>query len=1405
MKEQVYTNTQPVKICGIDFGVFDHVDMAKLSHVRLVNSQLFSPSDRSPLKFGVLDRKMGVCDRTIDCETCGANLRDCPGHFGHVELELPVYHIGYASFIFKILQCICKVCSRVLLPQDQKMQHIRRFRDKNIDMLLKKEFFKKLLALCLKVTTCPYCNSPNGKVKRVSPWKFVHEKHTQKGEKGALLLLESGQSVSDLKTLLGRTPELINPLRCRELFQNISNDDYELLLLDAKRCSPEMFLLNYISVPPLCIRPSIPSALGGSNEDDLTITMREIIDINSRLKQMIARGHNLAAIMQEWDHLQYTTAIYFMGEISGLSRTQPNQKPIRALSTRLKGKTGRFRGNLLGKRAEFTARTVISPDPNIRIDEVAVPVKVAKVLSFPMRVTAHNMEELKQMIINGQDIHPGANRVLSKHKDRSYYLATSRLQRMKIADALECGMVVERHVVDGDVVLFNRQPSLHRLSIMAHFARVMPGKTFRFNECVCGPYNADFDGDEMNLHVPQTEEARAEALTLMATKHNLITPRNGEPVIAAIQDFITASYFLSRKDVFFDRSQFTQLCFYFSGGDYTIDLPPPTILKVYDSTPPCDSHLIPLLKPIVLWTGKQIFDCWLKPNKNCHVLVNLKAQGRTKSGQKQGSRRFMCPRDSFAIIRNSELLCGVMDKTLVGGSKSSVFHILLRDYGVDVCADRMSRLARLCSRFLGSRGFSIGVSDVIPGKRLFAFKENLVRRGYEKCNRYIKDYQEKKLNLQPGLNELESLEAKLNGTLSAIRKDAGDVCLTELPRYNAPMLMALCGSKGSDINISQMIACVGQQTVNGTRIPNGFEDRSLPHFHRHSKAPAAKGFVENSFFSGLTPTEFFFHTMGGREGLVDTAVKTAETGYMQRRLTKALEDLCVMYDNSVRNSLGEVVQFKYGDDGLDPANMEGKDQPCDFQRVYMHAKYKTRRKDNISRGLSSSELTALMNQYINSPLLESCNPLFKNNMRAFLHRKIQKIHALTEQAMKMHNSKQQRTRLRLIEQTKRITGPHLAEFFKICAQKYERSKMEPGTAVGALAAQSIGEPGTQMTLKTFHFAGVASMNITLGVPRIKEIINATRNIHTPIITAELVNGESVGFARAVKGKIEVTFLKDVSQYIQEVIHCDVCYITIKLDMARIELLKLEVTVNTVMDSLLSSSSKLKLSAQVDVQPSQNDLIKVYVPTSESNLLYRLQSLKRRLPHVVIAGIPSISRAVINDRGSASSALPRYNLLAEGVGLRRVMTTRGVNGLQTETNHIMEMVDVMGIECARATIIDQIQYTMSEHGMQIDTRHTMLLADLMTCKGKVLGITRFGIGKMKDSVLMLASFERTSDVLFDCARHGMTDPLNGVSECIILGMPMNIGTGLFKLLKEYEKPVFPSRPLLFDVPSLHLPH
>jgi DNA-directed RNA polymerase III subunit RPC1 len=194
--------------------------------------------------------------------------------------------------------------------------------------------------------------------------------------------------------------------------------------------------------------------------------------------------------------------------------------------------------------------------------------------------------------------------------------------------------------------------------------------------------------------------------------------------------------------------------------------------------------------------------------------------------------------------------------------------------------------------------------------------------GYERCDEMIEEFKNGKLELKAGCNADQTLESNLSGELSQIREKAGDILKKNLPRHNAPLIMAISGSKGSNINLCQMIACVGQQVVNGDRMPNGFVDRSLPHFEPFSKYPAAKGFVQNSFFSGLTATEFFFHTMGGREGLVDTAVKTAETGYMQRRLMKALEDLVLKYDNTVRSSDETIIQFTYGDDGMDPLYMD---------------------------------------------------------------------------------------------------------------------------------------------------------------------------------------------------------------------------------------------------------------------------------------------------------------------------------------------------------------------------------------------------------------------------------------------------------------------------------------------------
>ncbi|KAK8731157.1 hypothetical protein OTU49_017464, partial [Cherax quadricarinatus] len=423
-----------------------------------------------------------------------------------------------------------------------------------------------------------------------------------------------------------------------------------------------------------------------------------------------------------------------------------------------------------------------------------------------------------------------------------------------------------------------------------HRVHVLPGKTFRFNECVCTPYNADFDGDEMNLHLPQTEEARAEALQLMEVTSNLVTPRHGALIVGAVQDFITGSYLLTLKEEFFDKEHTCDLMASILDGKellYHIDLPPPAIMK-----------------PLQLWTGKQIFSVIIRPNKKFPIECNL----MTKRKDYTWGEEF-CSNEGWTIIRNSELLAGAVDKSLLGsGSKKNIFYIILKDYGKDHAADAMWRVARVAVHFLTNRGFSIGIGDVMPGSRLLSRKQELLADGYSKCDEFISQLKEGRLQCQPGCTSEETLEQLILMELSTIRDKAGKACVMELHKTNAALNMAISGSKGSFINISQMIACVGQQAISGKRAPNDFEDRSLPHFERHSKIPAAKGFVSNSFFSGITPTEFVFHAMAGREGLVDTAVKTSETGYMQRRLVKLLEDLYVAYDMTVRNSAQDIIQ-----------------------------------------------------------------------------------------------------------------------------------------------------------------------------------------------------------------------------------------------------------------------------------------------------------------------------------------------------------------------------------------------------------------------------------------------------------------------------------------------------------------
>jgi DNA-directed RNA polymerase III subunit RPC1 len=1405
---------------------------------------------------GPMDPLMGVSAKGLVCTTCGEKLDKCNGHFGHIKLALPAFHVGYLKHIIEVLNCICKDCSRVLLDEVERRHYLRSMRRPDMDTLRRSAVSKKVLGDCRKKKACPYCGALQGTVRKVPghPLKIIHNRYdtfnrsTAKSKKAPAGKIEFDQSFEtakatnpDLDKHLKKAVDDMHPLRALNLFKKISPEDCELLAMIPEDARPEMLIWEYMPVPPVALRPSVMQE-GGATEDDVTNKIGDICQISSIIRAGLARGFPLQILMEQWDFLQLQIAMYINSDAPGLKQ-QGLQKTMRGFSQRLKGKGGRFRQNLSGKRVDFSGRTVIGPDPNLSIDEVAVPERVAKILTYPERATDHNIEKLRKLILNGANKYPGANVILkdkgpNQEPTKISLVALARHDRhgeklVQPAAKLKVGDVVERHLEDGDIVLFNRQPSLHKLSILSHRAKIRPWRTFRLNECVCNPYNADFDGDEMNLHVPQTEEARTEATELMGVKYNLATPKNGTPIIAAIQDFITAAFILSNKSNFYDRRSFCQIVNYMFAGDGAFD--PDT-----GKTEPIDIPPPVILKPQALWTGKQVFNVLMRPNKKSRVLVNLDAACK-QFKPVHGRSDDLCPNDSYLVIRNSEVMCGVMDKSTVGdGKKESVFYVMMRDFGPSHAVQGMNRLSKLSARWLTNNGFSLGISDVTPGRILEEKKQALVQIAYDKCDTLIRLFIDGKLERDNGCDLETTMENRIGGILSGVRQAAGDICFEELSRWNSPLLMAKCGSKGSNINVSQMVASVGQQMIGGARVADGFHHRSLPHFPKASRKPASKGFVSNSFFSGLTPSEFIFHAMSGREGLVDTAVKTAETGYMSRRLMKSLEDLSAQYDDTVRNSSGTVVQFQFGDDNLDPVDMEGKAQPVAFDRTFSHAVTSTWSNDEPSlapdevRTHTEATLNKERNKYPRF-MLDGVTKLeysdksdrsidqkesmrdFLDTVQAYIFNKAKKLETtLIHLDLKAVTSREKPSKAdaelySLADGLAKISQNALDTFINLCLTKYHRSRVQPGHAVGAIGAQSIGEPGTQMTLKTFHFAGVAGMSITQGVPRIKEIINASSTISTPVISCELSNKTSDAAARMVKARVEKTYLRDVVEYVEDVWHPNGAYVAMRLDWDLLDKFFVEVTPHEIMQAI-SKHKPLKWGkAGTDVRiigsylrvevadPNASGKKRPAKPSkNQKEYFERVQQVKALLPDVVIKGYAECNRAVIRkDSGTNKDGKYENTLLVEGYGLKDCMTTPGIEPYKTLSNHVMEVRAVLGIEAARGTIVKEINAVMGSMG--IDPRHMALLADVMTFKGDVYGITRFGLQKTRDSVLQLASFEKTPDHLFEAAARGKIDTIDGVSESIIMGQVMKLGTGALQVVRPLGlgKAHFETKRTMFD--------
>ena len=515
-------------------------------------------------------------------------------------------------------------------------------------------------------------------------------------------------------------------------------------------------------------------------------------------------------------------------------------------------------------------------------------------LTLPIRVLEYNKEYVRTLVKNGPDKYPGSNYII--RADGHRVKITDKNAEM-LAEKLELGWVIERHVVNGDVVLFNRQPSLHRMSMMAHNVRVMSGRTFRLNLAVCPPYNADFDGDEMNLHCIQGEEARAEARILMAVQEHILSPRFGGPIIGAIHDHVTGMFMLTYKNPKFSREEAIRILFLTKYSDQLADM-------AADEEKGGEKY----------YSGKTLFSLILPKDLNMRYTASICQHCDTCTKDSPEG----CPWDADVVIESGKLLKGTIDGKSVSAFKGAMLEKIVRDYGPEVGKEYLNGVARLAVMTITMVGFSTGIDDEdIPIDAKKQIQEKLAK-AEKKVQKTVESFSTGMLTPMPGRSLRETLEVEVMRELGKARDEAGQIAGKYLGLGNSAVIMAKSGARGSMLNLSQMSGSIGQQAVRGERINRGYMDRTLPHFEWNDLGAEAKGFVKSCYKSGLNPKEYFFHSMGGREGLVDTAVRTSRSGYMQRRLINALEDLKVFHDRTVRNTAGTIIQFNYGEDGIDP-------------------------------------------------------------------------------------------------------------------------------------------------------------------------------------------------------------------------------------------------------------------------------------------------------------------------------------------------------------------------------------------------------------------------------------------------------------------------------------------------------
>jgi len=784
------------KVEEVKFSLLSPEQIKRISVAKIVTPELYN-IDGYPVDGGLMDLRLGAIDPGVRCRTCGGRLKECLGHPGSIDLARPIMHLKYIPLVELVLRCFCEECGKLMLT------------DKDLEKYSPSQRAKK----AKNAKKCPHCGVAHERIKLDKPTSFY----------------------------IGK--KRLFPIEIREKLVKISNEELKKIGINGLNCRPEWAILTSLLVPSVIIRPSIILESGERSEDDLTHKLSDIIRANQRLWENLNAGAPEVIIEDLWDLLQFHITTFFDNTVARIPPARHRSgQPLKTITERIKGKEGRIRKNLAGKRVNYSGRTVISPDPFIEINEVGIPYEIATVVTLAEMVNDLNLKKLKKLIEKGEE-YPGANYIIRPDGKRKKI--TPELKE-EIISELAPGYKVERHLQNGDIVLFNRHPSLHKGSLMAHFVKILPGRTFRLHPAAAYPYNADFDGDEMNIHSPQTEEARAEAKILLDVKRNLISPKNNTNFIGCIGDAITGNYLLGLQE--FSQDYANQIL-YQSGIDSQIS------------------------KKTIL--GTDIFS---------EILPKINFSN-----------------DSIQI-KDGKIIKGKLDKTTFGNEDGELIKELDRVVGRDKTFETIKKAFMLGVNHLSKRGITISVEDLDLDEKVINAGEEIIKKAEKRTEEIIESYDKGTLERIPGKTEEESREIRILHALNEVRTKIGEIVKKEFPANNPVNYMIKSGGGGNILNITQMACCVGQQALWGKRIDLGYTKRTLSFFKRGDLSPMSRGFITSSFIKGLRPDEFFFGAITGRDSLMDTALRTPKSGYLYRRLANALQDLRVEYDETIRDS-----------------------------------------------------------------------------------------------------------------------------------------------------------------------------------------------------------------------------------------------------------------------------------------------------------------------------------------------------------------------------------------------------------------------------------------------------------------------------------------------------------------------